>query len=61
MPRNRRQSKPPNSAWSRDSRNVGSHSAAFLTELNVARNLFQNYREIAGKNGWAPGPTSSLS
>ena len=31
-------------------------TAAFLTELNVARNLFQNYRDIAGKNGWEPGP-----
>ena len=30
--------------------------AAFLTELKVARELFQNYRNYAAKDGWEPGP-----
>jgi alkanesulfonate monooxygenase SsuD/methylene tetrahydromethanopterin reductase-like flavin-dependent oxidoreductase (luciferase family) len=30
--------------------------AAFLTQLEVARDLFQRYREYAAKDGWEPGP-----
>jgi len=30
--------------------------AAFLTPLDVAQNLFQNYREEAAAVGWEPGP-----
>ena len=30
--------------------------AAFLTELNVSRDLFQNYRDYAAEDGWEPGP-----
>ncbi len=30
--------------------------AAFLTQLDVARNLFANYRKFAAADGWEPGP-----
>ena len=30
--------------------------AAFLTELNVAKELFQSYRAFAAGDGWEPGP-----
>ena len=44
---------PETVQWAAENRDT---YAAFLTELSVARNLFQNYRDIAGKNGWEPGP-----
>ena len=30
--------------------------AAFLTKMDVARNLFGNYRKFAAEDGWEPGP-----
>ena len=30
--------------------------AAFLTKLDVARDLFQNYRNYAAQDGWEPNP-----
>ena len=30
--------------------------AAFLTRMDVARNLFGNYRKFANEDGWDPGP-----
>ncbi len=30
--------------------------AAFLTKMDVARNLFGNYRRFAAEDGWEPGP-----